>query len=258
MRVERHIVDAPGAAQVEVLEQGQGPLVLMLASLGRGAEDFDDLAGHVAAAGYRVLRPQPRGIGHSSPAQTGLTLDELAADVASVIDWSGAGTAVVIGHAFGNRLARNTARLHPGKVSRLILLACGGQVPIDPPILASLMAVFDEELTPEAHLDHVATAFFADANDAAVWTDGWYPATAQMQSTAVRTSDHAAWKLAGGQPMLIVQALDDRIAPPANAEALTEAAPGRITRIDIADAGHAMLPEQPEAIAAVVLTYLKN
>ena len=43
-----------------------GPVVLMLASLGRSARDFDDLAGALAAAGYTVIRPEPRGIGGST------------------------------------------------------------------------------------------------------------------------------------------------------------------------------------------------
>lgn len=255
--VERHIIDVPGDAQLEIFVQGRGPTVLMLASLGRAAEDFDDLAERVAEAGYRVIRPQPRGIGHSSPASTGLSLDDLAADVGAIIDWSGSATVTLIGHAFGNRLARNTAHLYPEKVERLVLLACGGQVPIDPPILASLTAVFDESLTPEAHLDHVWRAFFAPGHDASVWAGGWFPPTATMQSTAVRTSNHAAWKLGGGQPMLIVQAMQDVIAPPANAESLLAAAPHQMTRIDIDEAGHAMLPEQPEAIGEAVLGFLK-
>ena len=51
--------------RIEVLSQGDGPPVVLLPSLGRGAEDFDPIAERLADAGYRVLRPQPRGIGRS-------------------------------------------------------------------------------------------------------------------------------------------------------------------------------------------------
>jgi pimeloyl-ACP methyl ester carboxylesterase len=46
-----------------VLAQGQGPLIVLLPSLGRGATDFDPIADRLADAAFRVLRPEPRGIG---------------------------------------------------------------------------------------------------------------------------------------------------------------------------------------------------
>lgn len=245
-----------GEVTIEVLVDGVGPTVVMVASLGRGAEDFDDLAARVAAAGYRVLRPQPRGLGASEGPMEGVSLDDLAADVAAVIDALGAAPAVLIGHAFGNRLSRNTARLYPAKVRKLVLLACGGQVPITPEMTADLLSCFDTSKDDATHMGHVSRAFFAPGNDATAWRDGWFAGTAVMQSTAVRNSDHAAWKLAGGQPMLVVQALQDAIAPPANAEALAQAAPDQVRIVEIDRAGHAMLPEQPDAIAAAVLAFL--
>lgn len=245
-----------GASSIEVLVDGAGPDVVMVASLGRGAEDFDDLAARVAAAGYRVLRPQPRGVGASCGPMAGVTLDELAADVAAVIDALARPPVTLIGHAFGNRLSRNTARLYPEKVKRLVLLACGGQVPIAPDIYADLLACFDDGASPEAHIGHVGRGFFAPGNDPEIWRGGWFAATATMQSAAVRGSDHAAWKLGGGQPMLVVQALQDAIAPPANAAALAAAAPRQVRVVEIDGAGHAMLPERPDEIAAAVLRFL--
>lgn len=45
----------------------------MLPSLGRGAADFDRLAADVAAAGYRAVCPEPRGIGRSAVADRRVT-----------------------------------------------------------------------------------------------------------------------------------------------------------------------------------------
>ena len=235
-----------------------GRTVILLPSLGRGAEDFDHLANALADAGYRAVALQPRGVGSSKGQMQDASLDDLAADVALTIDSQGDDTVTLIGHAFGNRLARNVARLYPDKVSRVVLLACGGQVPMAPEAMHDLMSCFDLTLPPDTHLEHVRRAFFADGNDPAIWKDGWHPATATMQSAAVRGSDHAAWKLGGGQPMLIVQALQDVIAPPANARALLDAAPDRMTLVEIDKAGHAMLPEQPDAIASAVIDWLST
>ena len=61
-------VIANGGVCIEVLAQGdgQGRVIVLLPSLGRGAADFGPIAERLAGAGYRVLRPQPRGIGQSS------------------------------------------------------------------------------------------------------------------------------------------------------------------------------------------------
>ena len=85
---------------VEVLVDGAGPLVLMIPSLGRGAEDFEDLSRAVVKAGYRVGRLQPRGIGRSTGVMEGLSLLDLAEDAAAGIEAAGKGPAVVLGHAF--------------------------------------------------------------------------------------------------------------------------------------------------------------
>ena len=59
----QRIMVARGDARLEVLVQGKGPTIVMLPSLGRGASDFDAIADQLADAGFRVLRPEPRGIG---------------------------------------------------------------------------------------------------------------------------------------------------------------------------------------------------
>ncbi len=50
-----------GDTRIEVLSQGAGPLIVLLPSLGRGAEDFDAIAVHLALAGFRVLRRSRAG-----------------------------------------------------------------------------------------------------------------------------------------------------------------------------------------------------
>ena len=49
-----------GDARIDVIIEGAGPLLVMLPSSSRDSEDFDDVAAMFAAAGLRVLRPQPR------------------------------------------------------------------------------------------------------------------------------------------------------------------------------------------------------
>ena len=102
--MEQRIV-VRGPARIGYLATGEGPAVLLLASLGRGAKDFAEVAPLVAAAGFRVLCPDPRGIGRSSGPMEGLTLYDLAEDAAAVLEAEATGPAIVAGHAFGNWVA---------------------------------------------------------------------------------------------------------------------------------------------------------
>jgi pimeloyl-ACP methyl ester carboxylesterase len=119
---------------------------------------------------------------------TGVSMADLAGDVATVIEGLGGGPAVVIGHAFGQRVGRMLATLRPDLVKGLVMLAAGGKVPIPGRAQESLLGCFDLSLPAETHLEHVRYAFFAPGNDPAVWTTGWHPEVARMQKAATQGS----------------------------------------------------------------------
>jgi pimeloyl-ACP methyl ester carboxylesterase len=246
------------------LLHGKGPLVVLLPSLGRGASDFDDLAVRIAAADYRTAAINPRGIGKSKgPAAQSLA--DYARDVVEAIKAlqikrgsEPLRPVVLIGHAYGNRLARAVAASHPEVVSNLILLASGGQVAMAPAVARALREVFDPALSPEAHIAAVCMAFFAPGNDPEVWRDGWYGAVAMEQQTATTNTPTDTWVPGGDKPIYIIQAAQDAVAPPANAEALQTAHPDCVQVTVLDNAGHAMLPEQPEWIAQLVLARLAS
>ena len=251
------MVDGP-TGPLEVHVQGDGPAVLMIPSLGRGAVDFDRLAADVARAGYRALVPEPRGISRSNDVLTDMSMRDLADDVAAVIDACGGGPATVIGHAFGNRVARMVATAHPDRVDGVILLACGGLIPPSAEASAALLAVFDPTLPPDEHLAAVRTAFFAPGNDPTVWVDGWHGDVAAAQGAATRSTPVEVWWAAGRADVLVVQPTDDVIAAVANAEHIVALLDGRATMVVVPGAGHALLPEQPELVSAAVVEWLDH
>jgi pimeloyl-ACP methyl ester carboxylesterase len=238
--------------------RGKGPLVVLVPSLGRGASDFDDLATRISAAGFQTAAVDPRGAGQSRGPSEGVTMFDLADDFGMVARGLSDKPAVFIGHAHGNRIVRALASRRPEQVSRLILLAAGGQVKMEPEVQAALKDVFVETLSPQQHLAAVKTAFFAPGNDPSVWRGGWYPEVAAEQTAAGAATPTGEWLDGGHAPILIVQADHDRVAAPANAEALKSAHPDRVTVVTLPNAGHAMLPEQPTLIAKVVIDYLKS
>src|SRR5262245_23094186 len=167
---------ARGEAEIEVLAQGQGHPIVLLPSLGRGAFDFDAIAKRLAAASFRVLRPEPRGIGASRGPMTGIDLHTYAADIAAVIEQNGNGPAFVVGHAFGNRVARMLAVDRPDLVRGVSLVAANvGHAPSTPPIREAIRNSADNALPDAERLKALRFAFFAPGSDPAPWLKGWHP-----------------------------------------------------------------------------------
>jgi pimeloyl-ACP methyl ester carboxylesterase len=259
--VERQVVEH-GPVRIEVLAQGSGPLVVLLPSLARGAEDFDQIAPLVAAAGYRVIRPEPRGIGRSAGPMDGLSLYDLAADVALAIEADAgghSGPVIVAGHAFGNWIARALSAVRPEMVRAVVLLAASIGTDIDPDIRSSIDGSFNSALSEEERLRHLRRGYFAPSNDARVWLSGWHPAVAWMQRGATAATTDRTWqRVADRIPVLYVAAEEDAIAPPPALARLQQELGMRVSLSSIPHAGHALLPEQPEATAAALIRFAND
>ncbi|WP_043341397.1 alpha/beta fold hydrolase [Belnapia moabensis] len=247
---------ARGAARIAWQAEGRGPAVLLLPSLGRGAEDFDAVAPPVAAAGFRVVRAEPRGIGGSEGPMEGLTLYDLAEDAAAALAAAGVdGPAVVAGHAFGNWVARAVAVVRAPAVRGVALLAASIDTVLNPAVRASIDGSFDPRLGEAERLGHLQRGYFAPGHDARVWLDGWHAPVARMQRAATAATD-AGWKrVAERVPVLYVAAAEDAIAPVPSEARLREALGPRVGMVVVEGAGHALLPEQPEAVARALIEF---
>ena len=248
-----------GDARLEVLAQGNGPLIVLLPSLGRGAEDFGLIAGRLASAGFRVLRPQPRGIGQSTEPWQGLNLHDLAADIAAVIEHERQGPAFVVGHAFGNRVARMLATDRPELVRAVSLIAANvGHNPSPPDVRAAIRMSADTKAPDAERLKALQFVFFAPGNDARVWLEGWYPEVLAEQRLAgdrtARTEDYAA----GRAPILYLQPSHDPLARVDEADEYKRAVGDRVTVVVIPNSSHAVVTEQPVAVADALIKYARG
>ena len=232
-----------GTARIAYRIAGAGPAVVLIPSLGRGAEDFDLLAADLAQSGYRVLRPEPRGIGGSSPLLESDTLHDMAADIAALIEVEHLAPAILVGHAAGNWVARVLAHDHPALTRAVALVAA--IVTDTPPedIRASISGSFDPSLSDAERLAHLTRAYFAPGADARVWLGGWWPEVAKKQREAARLTTDTAWKLvAQAHPTFYLGAADDIISPPPTLGALRAAIGPKASLAVIPQAGHALLP----------------
>ncbi len=254
----RHLVRR-GDVEVEVLAQGGGPLVVMLPSLGRGATDFDPIAQAVAATGYRVLRPQPRGIGNSRGPLVGVDLHDLAADVAAVIAHESAGPAFLVGHAFGNRVSRMLATDRPELVRAVALLAANiGKAPSPPQVRAAIRDSANPSLPEEERLAALRFAFFAPGNDPRGWLAGWHPEVLAAQRIAGDRTSREEDFAGGAAPILYLQPDHDPLAHVEDAQAYKEQFGERVTIVVIPNSSHAIVAEQPAAVATALIAYARR
>lgn len=252
---ERMLIRGP-AGDLVYHRHGAGEAIVLLPSFARSASDFNALAEALAEAGYRTLALQPRGVEGSALGGWQVSLHDYAADVAALLDAEGLERVrAVVGHAYGNRVARMFAVDFPARVDRLILLAAGGGKPPAPAVSAAIRkAVFG--LDGPARVAAIGFAFFADGRVPPSWVRGWYPRAALQQTRATTMQDYAEWSHGGSAPMLVLQPADDRPAPAEDSEAFAGRHRERVTRHLVAGAGHALLPEKPVEVAARILDYL--
>lgn len=264
-----------GQSRLQVLVRGAGEPVVLLPFLGRGVGDFEPLVRALTDAGYQTIAVNPRGVGQSGGPLAGLTLHDYAADVARVIEQHGA-PAHVVGYTMGNRIARCLAADRPELVQTLTLLAAGGQVQRAGAEGArqKQLAVFRRfiglgsaqrrpsllsPLRRRLLRGFLKTYYFAPASRVPdAWLQDWWPEAAVSQFEAGERTPLAEWQQSGAAPVLVIQGLADRVAPPANGYAVREAlGQQRVQVLDLADAGHALLAEQPAPIARALVEFLR-
>jgi len=241
--------------EIDLIAEGRGPLVVMLPSRGRDSEDFDDVASRLAQAGYRVLRPQPRGAGKSTGPLEGIRMQDLARDVAHVIAREKAGPAVIAGHAYGNWVARMTATDHPALVRGIVLMAAAARTFPDE-LRAAVQQSADASLPDEQRLAALRKGFFLPAHDASVWLRGWAPAANKAQGVAASATKQAEYWQAGTVPMLDLVPDRDPFKPKEKWNESREEFGERVSVVVIANASHALIPEQPGAVVDAIVAWI--
>ncbi|MGW4079335.1 alpha/beta fold hydrolase [Streptomyces asiaticus] len=108
------LVSSP-AGRIHLVEQGTGPLVLLVHGFPESWYSWRHQLPALAAAGYRVAAVDVRGYGRSSrpAAVDAYRMRELVADNVAVVEALGEESAVVIGHDWGSPIAAHSALLRP-------------------------------------------------------------------------------------------------------------------------------------------------
>jgi pimeloyl-ACP methyl ester carboxylesterase len=117
--VEHKFVDLPGDITIHVADAGpaDGPAVMLVHGFPQNWWQWHALIGPLAADGYRVLCPDLRGAGWSSALRSRYLKNDMADDLAAVLDLLGVGPVKLVAHDWGGPVAFIMMLRHPAKVS---------------------------------------------------------------------------------------------------------------------------------------------
>src|SRR5262245_31453676 len=111
----QHRLVSTSAGRIHLVEQGEGPLVLLVHGFPESWYSWRHQLPVLAAAGYRVAAIDVRGYGRSSkPGDLdAYRMLNLVEDNVTVVQALGEQTAIVIGHDWGANIAASSALLRP-------------------------------------------------------------------------------------------------------------------------------------------------
>jgi pimeloyl-ACP methyl ester carboxylesterase len=255
--------------RLRVYEAGQGAAVVLLHGLGGAASNWVSVASALAGR-CRVLVPELPGHGASSALAAPVpTLDAYADRVAAVLD----APSLVVGHSLGGVVALRLALRQPQIVRGVVLAGSAGissgtrrsqralavasliqpgkriaplrRLVSNSPVLREIAFGFVSVADPRAFAPRVAEAFLAGA---ALHTGVREAADALVRTDPRRDLERV------GCPALVVHGARDRQVPLRDAfeYARRLEAPLRV----IADCGHLLIGERPEAVVDAIVGFL--
>lgn len=235
-------------------------------ALGQDGSMWDLVANELAAT-CRVICPDTRGHGRSATPNDGLTLDELAADAARLIDEVADGEPVIwVGLSMGGLIGQALAAQHPGKVKALVLANTTSRYDA-----AGREALGQRIASVEAHGLSAVSAntmhrFFSESFRAQK------SATVARHQRLLEATDPEGYIACAaalceadctaglGQirvPTLVIAGSEDQSTPPATLQALARAIP-RAQLVTLDGCAHLSAVEQPQAFAEVLGEFVSS
>jgi pimeloyl-ACP methyl ester carboxylesterase len=249
-----------------VIEAGRGPAVVLLHAFPLNASMWS--AQREALAGsYRVLCPDQRGFGGTQLGHDEPDLDEIADDIAAMLDSRKVETCVLGGLSMGGYVTMAFLRRHPDRVRGLILAdtKAGADTPeaaanrlriADEVIAASSAAQLVDEMLPAlvGATTKEKRALVLGRVKALVERAPAY-AVAWAQRAMAQRPDSFSTLAAVTVPTLVIVGEEDTLSPLADAKAMADAVPGA-TLVTIPESGHVTSVEAPEEFNAAVAEFL--
>ena len=247
---------------------GEGPRTfLLLNGAGLTTESWQELAAGLVKLG-RVVRFDARNCGQTEAAHGPFTMENMAEDALALMDHLKIGQAIVIGHAFGGRIAQIFTRDHPDRARALILCGTGG---LYPPLIQDLDAkAADQSIDREARIEIFFARWFGSQfqqkhpeRAERVLRETFGGGQGQATGTARRglpqiTPVESYWgRVPPSIPVLLIYGTEDKYGHAANRDDLHRRLKGS-KLVTIEGAGHLAIQEEPEQIAAEIAEFVEE
>jgi pimeloyl-ACP methyl ester carboxylesterase len=268
-----NFIDANGL-RFAYLEEGAGPLVLLLHGFPDTAHTWDDLRPRIAAKGYRAVSPYMRGYQPTTIPDADPDQETLARDPLALIDAFGADEAVVIGHDWGASAAYGAAALGPDRVKKLFTVGIPHPATLKPSLKKLWGARhFVAYKLPGAADRFARNEFAALPAICRRWSPTWSPDAQEFDAVRECFSNPASLDAAFGYyrklspipsaslkarirvPSVAFAGLDDPAVEPADYRRAARMFEGEYT-VEEVPGGHFMHREHPEEFAARLLSHL--
>ncbi len=253
--------------------KGSGPLVVMV--MGTGSQGRVWQAHQVPAlvkAGFQVVTFDNRGIAPSSECGEGMTLDDLVADTAGLIEHLGGMRARVVGTSMGSRVTQELALARPDLVSHAVMMATYGRSSTMQKAWSKAERdLYDAGITLPASYRAAMTAMnnFSPATLRDEQAIGDWLAVLEFsggQSTAGRRAQVGLEMSAGSERLtayrkitaksMVIGFADDRLIPVHLSREVAQSIPGARYE-QVADTGHFGYLERPEVVNKLLVEFLR-
>lgn len=253
------------------VESGSGPAVVLLHAFPMDSSLWAAQRQGLAQAGFRVITPDLPGFGGSAQAEEPPSLDVMAEGVVELLDRLGIDRAVVGGLSMGGYVTLALLRLHPDRLSAIILAdtKAGADAPDAAAsremVAAAVEAAGTAAGLADGMLPHLLGATTRESRPEVVATVrrwiGAQPAAgvAWAQRAMAARRDSLADIAAFGRPVLVLCGAEDTISPATDAAEMADAARsgGSITTVvEVPAAGHLSAVEDPDAVTQALLAWL--
>ncbi|GAB3841094.1 alpha/beta fold hydrolase [Dactylosporangium cerinum] len=259
-----------GAVTLHYEEAGSGDAVVLVPGTGAAGRTWRlHQVPALVAAGYRAITVDNRGVPPSDPAGPGLTVADLVADTAGLVERLAGGPCRLVGSSMGAHIVQELLLTRPDLATQAVLMASRGRPDAFSRALAAaeqslhdqrvqLPACYDaamramQNLSPRTLQDEQAVQDWLDIFEMSA-PDVTDPGVRAQLDVDVRSDRLGAYRRIT-TPTLVLSFADDLVAPAARGRELAAAIPGaRYT--EIRDAGHYGYLEQPEAVNAAMLRF---
>jgi pimeloyl-ACP methyl ester carboxylesterase len=267
MPIPGQSIALPSGQHLNVVIEGSGAPIVLVHGLPGGASQMAPLAQALAREGFRAIRYDRMGWGHSSPrGDEPYSLAQNARELLALLDALGLQQADLIGYSFGGGVIQELARLAPNRIHAAALIASIGPTRRVSSPSAIRRIIFSAPMV----MWSLSTQVTAMAAARGTFEALFYPdaisqpdidaqlATLSLGDTIqtwVRESRDARGEFALLEPqalrspVLLLHGTNDQIVPITVAHDLT-AVIANSTLAELSDAGHGMVITRAENIAA--------